>query len=394
MAIKNTWQNGDAWNASDANDVANAVNAAYTKPGTGIPKSDLASGVQSSLDKADTAVQSVSSTSISDATVTGKSLITTADPAAARTTLGVAYGTSAGTVAQGDDSRITGAQQVSERGQANGYAPLDSAGKISVSFLPSSVMTYMGTYNATTNTPALADGTGDAGDTYRVSVAGTRNFGSGNITLRVGDYVIYSGSVYQKSATTDNVASVAGKTGDVTLTAPDVSGVEATANKGAASGYCGLDANSKVAIGNLPTGTTSSTVCIGNDSRLSDARTPTAAGQVADMSIVCAAAGTTRAVGTNDFPFGVKVQRDLVLSSVTYRVATADASGSMTVELRKNGSTLTGSAATVAFGSQVAGGTATGSWSLAAGDVLTVYITAVGGSPGKGLCADIKGLTS
>jgi hypothetical protein len=51
---------------------------------------------------------------------------------------------------------------------------------------------------------------------------------------------------------------------------------EYTGNKGAASGYCGLDAGSKIAIGNIPTGTTNTTVCIGNDSRLSDARTPTA----------------------------------------------------------------------------------------------------------------------
>lgn len=50
---------------------------------------------------------------------------------------------------------------------------------------------------------------------------------------------------------------------------------EATANKGAASGYSPLDAASKVPIANIPTGTTAATVAIGNDSRLSDARTPT-----------------------------------------------------------------------------------------------------------------------
>lgn len=51
---------------------------------------------------------------------------------------------------------------------------------------------------------------------------------------------------------------------------------EDEANKGVAGGYAGLDGSSKVAIANLPTGATSSTVCIGDDSRLSDARTPTA----------------------------------------------------------------------------------------------------------------------
>jgi hypothetical protein len=46
--------------------------------------------------------------------------------------------------------------------------------------------------------------------------------------------------------------------------------------KGAASGYASLDGGTKVPIAQLPTGSSSSTVAIGNDSRLSDARTPTA----------------------------------------------------------------------------------------------------------------------
>jgi hypothetical protein len=48
---------------------------------------------------------------------------------------------------------------------------------------------YLGTYNATTNTPALLDSTGLGGDTYLVSVAGTQNFGSGNVTLAVDDVI-------------------------------------------------------------------------------------------------------------------------------------------------------------------------------------------------------------
>ena len=40
--------------------VNSAISAKYTKPSTGIPKSDLASAVQTSLEKADTAIQSLS----------------------------------------------------------------------------------------------------------------------------------------------------------------------------------------------------------------------------------------------------------------------------------------------------------------------------------------------
>lgn len=107
MTLKTNWANGEQFNASDMNDLATVADAAYVKPGTGIPASDLASAVQTSLGKADTAVQSVSSTNITDATTTGKALLTTTDASTARTTLGVAYGTTGGTVCEGNDSRLS-----------------------------------------------------------------------------------------------------------------------------------------------------------------------------------------------------------------------------------------------------------------------------------------------
>jgi hypothetical protein len=112
-----------------------------------------------------------------------------------------------------------GAIPSSEKGSANGVATLDGSGKVPVSQLPSAIMTYEGVWDASTNTPTLADGTGDAGQVYRVSVAGTQDLGSGNITFDVGDYVIYNGSVWEKSDTTDSVVSVNGGTGIVTVNA-------------------------------------------------------------------------------------------------------------------------------------------------------------------------------
>jgi hypothetical protein len=88
----------------------------------------------------------------------------------------------------------------SEKGNANGYASLDSGGKVPISQLPSSIMEYKGTWNASTNTPTLANGTGDTGDVYICNVAGTVNFGAGAIAFAVGDYVIYSGSIWQRSS--------------------------------------------------------------------------------------------------------------------------------------------------------------------------------------------------
>lgn len=87
--------------------------------------------------------------------------------------------------------------KTSQLNVANGVAGLDAGAKIAVSQLPTSAMEFKGAWNANTNSPALADGTGDNGDVYRVSVAGTQNLGSGSITFAIGDLVIYNGSIWQ-----------------------------------------------------------------------------------------------------------------------------------------------------------------------------------------------------
>lgn len=143
----------------------------------------------------------------------------------------------------------------------------------------------------------------------------------------------------------------------------------------------------------LTLGTTAGTACEGNDARLSNTRTPTVGTVPYDVCFPAVGKDTTRAASSaGDLPGGLKLQRAVTFSSVTYRAITADASGDLVVELRKNGATVTGSSATIAAANQVTGGTATGSWGFADGDILTVYITAVGTTPGKGLVADIEGL--
>lgn len=142
-----------------------------------------------------------------------------ADAAAARAAIGAA---AAADLSGKQDALGYTPEDTAAKGQANGYASLDGAGRLPASQLPVSAMEYKGTWNASTNTPALADGSGSAGDVYRVSTAGTRNLGSGAIEFGVGDYAIYNGSVWEKADTTDAVSSVAGKTGDVTLSKSDV----------------------------------------------------------------------------------------------------------------------------------------------------------------------------
>ena len=128
-------------------------------------------------------------------------------------------GTASGTVAAGNDSRITGAEQTSNKGIANGYAPLDSSGHVPLANLPSSVtgaLNYQGTWNASTNSPSLSSSTGTAGYYYVVATAGTTTLNGLN-QWNVGDWAVYNGSTWEKlDGVASEVLSVVGQTGTVT----------------------------------------------------------------------------------------------------------------------------------------------------------------------------------
>ena len=110
-----------------------------------------------------------------------------------------------------------------EKGANSGVATLDSGGKIPLTQLPDSILgqvTYMGTWNASTNSPTLANppATTTLGDYYIVTTGGT--FAS--ITFNVGDWIISNGADgWAKVDNTDAVASVFGRTGTVTATNGD-----------------------------------------------------------------------------------------------------------------------------------------------------------------------------
>ena len=126
----------------------------------------------------------------------------------------------------------------SEVGAVSGVASLDSNGKIPVSQLPSSVFIYKGTWNPSTNTPTLVDGTGTAGSTYWVSnaysgtVAGLSNPSMTN--FEIGDLVLYNGTQWELSTPAAGVTSVNGAQGTVTVNAINQLTGDATA--GPASG--------------------------------------------------------------------------------------------------------------------------------------------------------------
>ena len=122
-------------------------------------------------------------------------------------------------------------------GVANGLATLDATGKLTASQLPSSIvgaMLFIGTWNASTNSPTLANGTGTKGNYYVVSTAGTTSFvGVDGLTVsqwNVGDIIVYDGTNWDKiDGQSSEVVSVAGRTGAVTLSSSDISGLAASA---------------------------------------------------------------------------------------------------------------------------------------------------------------------
>lgn len=117
-----------------------------------------------------------------------------------------------------------------EKGANSGVATLDAGGKIPAAQLPNSVMEYQGGHDVATNTPTLIDGTGNAGDVYKITVGGPRDYGSGTQTFAAGDWIMYSGTIWEKSINSDAVDSVNGLQGTVVLDADDISD-SATTNK-------------------------------------------------------------------------------------------------------------------------------------------------------------------
>jgi hypothetical protein len=113
-------------------------------------------------------------------------------------------------------------QNTSEKGQANGYAPLNAFTKIDAQYLPSTfigAVVYQGTWNAGANTPTLpAPDPNNKGYYYVVSDPGTYL----GITYGIGDWVISNGTAWEKVDNSQSVTSVNGQQGVVVLTTSDI----------------------------------------------------------------------------------------------------------------------------------------------------------------------------
>lgn len=86
-------------------------------------------------------------------------------------------------------------------GAVSGIATLDADGKVPTNQLPAAILgaiTYQGIWNATTNSPVIpAAAAGNKGHYYVVSVAGTSDVG-GITSWEVGDWFVSNGAAWQK----------------------------------------------------------------------------------------------------------------------------------------------------------------------------------------------------
>lgn len=109
-------------------------------------------------------------------------------------------------------------EDVANKGQASGYASLDANAKVPIEQIPATVvgsLQYQGAYDCSLETYPSDP---ESGDYYVASVEGTID----TILYRVGDWLVYNGSTWDKLDNATVVSSVAGKVGPVTLVKGDV----------------------------------------------------------------------------------------------------------------------------------------------------------------------------
>lgn len=118
-----------------------------------------------------------------------------------------------------DFNSVTDARIVASRDIANGGASLGADSKLRVDQIPPALLgaaNYQGTWNATTNSPSIVSSTGTKGHYYVVATAGGSTIDTES-DWKIGDWIIFNGSIWQKVDNTDAVITVNGFIGAVIL---------------------------------------------------------------------------------------------------------------------------------------------------------------------------------
>ena len=267
-------------NADGSLKASGSLAGKYTKPTTGIPESDLASAVQTKLNSAG---GTVASANITDATATGRNVLTSTDATAARSAIGagtsnLAIGATASTAAAGNHTHTK-----ADIGLGNVDNTADTAKPVSTATQTAlnakantsslSTVATTGSYTDLSNRPTLSgNNTGDQtlsvsganltisganGNTIVLPSGGPGSAGWGTISGTISDQTDLQAALDSKQVSGSYATTTALTNGLATK-------LDAS-QKATASGVASLDANTRVPTGQLGTGTASGTTYLRGD---------------------------------------------------------------------------------------------------------------------------------
>lgn len=221
-------------------------------------------------------------------------------------------------------------------------------------------LSYQGTWNASTNTPTLASGTGVNGYYYITATAGSTNL-DGITDWQIGDWLMFNGTVWQKIDQSNLVTSVNGQTGAVSLSTTNISegtNLYYTDARARASVSAGTGISYSSATGVITNAAPDQTVALTAGTGISTTGTYpnfTIANTAPDQTVALTQGGTTTITGTYpNFTISSDDQFDGTVTSVS---GTGTVNGiSLSGTVTSSGSlTLGGTLSNVSLTTQVTG---------------------------------------
>lgn len=281
----------------------------------------------------------------------------------ANRTISANFGTGAGTIAQGNDSRITGAEQTSNKGAANGYAGLNSSTVVPSVQLGSGTAdttTFLRGDNTWASVPA-APVTSVAGKTGAVTLAksdvglaNVDNTSDANKPVSTAQQT----ALDSKSNTSITISAGTGLTGGGDLSAnrtisanfgtgagtiaqgndSRIAGAEQTTNKGTANGYAGLNSSTVVPTAQLGTGAATGATFLRGDNVWAAAPVTSVASKTGAVTLTQTDVGLANVNNTSDANKPVSTAQQTALDG---KVNTSNGGGETFFDAGNSGTAIT-----------------------------------------------------